>query len=167
MQYFRSLIPANSPFEIDPNDELRQWQERSLHVLLIGLFVIAGLIALLLIGSSTQSNNWTLFLRICIPCSFIINTFCFTESNVSCPVNCIVVSILHFLDNCVYTKWLGWCRPFIASLFLLSCHSFPLSKTVPCWHWSKYWHTIILGSVAKFKSCSRYRTILYHTEFNH
>lgn len=61
MQYFRSLLPTNSPIEIDPSDELRQWQERSLHVLLFGLFFIAGLIALLLIGSSIRSTNWTYF----------------------------------------------------------------------------------------------------------
>jgi len=59
MTYFRSLLPSHSPSEIDPKDELRQWQERSLHFLLIGLFSISTIIAFLLIGSSSKSNDWT------------------------------------------------------------------------------------------------------------
>lgn len=58
MNYFRSLLPSSSPAEIDPKDELRQWQERSLHILLFGLFGISTIIALLLIGPSSVSNDW-------------------------------------------------------------------------------------------------------------
>ncbi len=61
MNYFRSLLPSYSPPNIDPKDELRVWQERSLQYLLIGFAIISVSVALLMIQSSSFTGNWTLF----------------------------------------------------------------------------------------------------------
>lgn len=61
MNYFRSLLPSNTPSNIDPKDELRVWQERSLHYLLLGFSIISVIIALLMIQSSSNTDDWALF----------------------------------------------------------------------------------------------------------
>jgi hypothetical protein len=62
MNFLRSLSPIVIPLNLDSSDELKVWQERILHtILLVGAF-FGLLICLFSIGPALSTNNRVLFI---------------------------------------------------------------------------------------------------------
>lgn len=116
MEYLRSLLPNQIPANINPKDELRQWQERSLHYLLIGFFLIAWVIALLLIRTSSTSGNWTYFFG----CLFLAGTslILFLIRKVTYRIRSIAALTIFYIFSTVVFIGNGWGG--VALLLLLS-----------------------------------------------
>lgn len=127
MEYLRSLLPNQVPGNIDSRDELRQWQERSLHYLLMGFFLISWIIALLLIRTSVSSGNWTYFFG----CLFLAGTslILFLLRKITYRIRSIAaLSIFYIFSTIVFIRN-GWGG--VALLLLLS---FSLLATVFLYH---------------------------------
>jgi GAF domain-containing protein len=116
MNYFRSLLPSNVPANINQEDELRVWQERTLQYLLIGFSLISAIISLLMIQSSTSTGDWTLFI------SFIAlattSILLFLLRNVSYWVRSIAALIVFYIIATVIFIRSGWGG--VALLMLIS-----------------------------------------------
>lgn len=116
MNYFRSLLPSNSPSNIDPKDELRVWQERSLQYLLIGFAVMSIIVALLMIQSSSNSGDWTLFfsftfLALASLTLFLLRNISYWIRSISALVSFYIVATVVFIRS-------GWGG--VALLMLIS-----------------------------------------------
>lgn len=61
MDYFRSLLPNSIPVAIDSSDDLKIWQERSLHYLLLGGSVLGSILVIASYSVAITSRNWTMF----------------------------------------------------------------------------------------------------------
>lgn len=127
MNYFRSLLPSNTPSNIDPQDELRIWQERSLHYLLIGFSTISLIIAFLMIQSSNASGDWTLF------ASFIFlaiaSLVLFLLRNVSYWIRSITTLVAFYIISTVIFIRSGW-----GGVALLMLISFSFLSTIFLYH---------------------------------
>jgi len=127
MNYFRSLHPSNTPSNIDPQDELRIWQEQSIHYLLIGLSTISMVVALLMIQSSNATGNWTLFasfvfLAMASLVLFLLRTVSYWIRSIAALVAFYIVSTVIFIRS-------GW-----GGVALLMLISFSFLSTIFLYH---------------------------------
>ncbi len=116
MNYFRSLLPSNTPPNIDQKDELRVWQERSLHYLLIGFVIIGVVVALLMIQSSSITGDWTLFFSFAFLA--LASLLLFLMRNISYWIRSISVLVVFYIVSTVVFIRSGWGG--VALLMLIS-----------------------------------------------
>ena len=127
MNYFRSLLPSNTPSNIDPQDELRIWQERSLHYLLIGFSSISFIVALLMVQSSTITGDWTLFVSFTF--LVIASLVLFLLRNTSYWIRSIAVLVAFYVISTVVFIRSGW-----GGVALLMLISFSFLSTIFLYH---------------------------------
>lgn len=127
MNYFRSLLPSNTPPNINPKDELRIWQERSLQYLLIGFFVISVIFALLMIQSSNNTGDWTLFFSFTF--LSLASLVLFLLRNVSYWIRSIAALVAFYIISTVIFIRSGW-----GGVALLMLISFSFLSTIFLYH---------------------------------
>jgi len=127
MNYFRSLLPSNTPPNINSKDELRIWQERSLQYLLIGFFVISVIFALLMIQSSNDTGDWTLFFSFTFLA--LASLVLFLLRNVSYWIRSIAALVAFYIISTVIFIRSGW-----GGVALLMLISFSFLSTIFLYH---------------------------------
>jgi GAF domain-containing protein len=127
MNYFRSLLPSNTPPNINSQDELRIWQERSLHYLLIGFFMISVIFALLMIQSSNNTGDWTLFFSFTFLA--LASLVLFLLRNVSYWIRSIAALVAFYIISTVVFIRSGW-----GGVALLMLISFSFLSTIFLYH---------------------------------
>jgi putative methionine-R-sulfoxide reductase with GAF domain len=127
MNFFRSLLPSNTPAKIDSKDELRVWQERSLQYLLIGFSIISVTIALLMIQSSSSNGDWTLFYSFTFLA--LASLVLFLLRNVSYWIRSIAALVVFYIISTVVFIRSGW-----GGVALLMLISFSFLATIFLYH---------------------------------
>ncbi len=119
MQFFRTLSPFYISNQIDPNDQLKIWQERILH----SLFLVCGgfglIFALIFMSRAIAKNEWSLvsgFLGLFVICSafFLLRRISYWVRSIIALVVIFAFSNFVFFEN-------GWTG---ISLILLLVFSF-------------------------------------------
>ena len=119
MQFFQTLSPFHQSEKIDPNDQLKVWQERILHSLFLIVAAFGLIFALIFLSQAINSNNWSLvsgFFGL-----FIICITFFLMRQISYWVRSIIALVVIFaFSNLVFFQngWTG------ISLILLLVFSF-------------------------------------------
>ena len=119
MQYFQTLSPFHQSEKIDPNDQLKVWQERVLHSLFLIVAAFGLIFALVFLSQAIKSNDWSLvsgFFGL-----FIIGITFFLMRRISYWVRSIIALVVIFaFSNLVFFQngWTG------ISLILLLVFSF-------------------------------------------
>lgn len=127
MNYFRSLLPSNTPPNINSKDELRIWQERSLQYLLIGFFVISVIFAVLMTQSSKNTGDWTLFFSFTFLA--LASLVLFLLRNVSYWIRSIAALVAFYIISTVIFIRSGW-----GGVALLMLISFSFLSTIFLYH---------------------------------
>lgn len=119
MQYFQTLSPFHQSEKIDPNDQLKVWQERILHSLFLIVAAFGLIFALVFLSQAIKNNDWSLvsgFFGL-----FIIGITFFLMRRISYWVRSIIALVVIFaFSNLVFFQngWTG------ISLILLLVFSF-------------------------------------------
>lgn len=127
MNYFRSLLPSHISSNIDPKDELKVWQEQSLQYLLVGFSIISLIVALLLIQTSINSSDWTLFFGFIFLTTSSLILFLFRR--VSYWIRSITALVAFYIFSTVVFIRSGW-----GGVALLLLISFSFLSTIFLYH---------------------------------
>jgi GAF domain-containing protein len=119
MQYFRTLSPFFVSDKIDPNDQLKIWQERILHSLFLVCGAFGLIFALIFLSRAISSGDWSLvsgFFGLFIICGafFLMRRISYWVRSIIALVVIFAFSNFVFLQN-------GWTG---ISLILLLVFSF-------------------------------------------